>query len=157
MLKKILILFVLAGLLLSACGGTAPTAAPENPAEQEKPAAEQPAAEQPKPTEAPAAAAAPAEGETITVILPKHEADLVGFWPARIKEFEEQTGIKVTLINMSWDKVADKVLAEMAAGGEAYDVISSIMPGLPNSALPVGLNLWIATCLRISPKTWCLA
>jgi len=123
MLKKILILFVLAGLLLSACGGTAPTAAPEKPAEQEKPAAEQPAAEQPKPTEAPAAAAAPAEGETITVILPKHEADLVGFWPARIKEFEEQTGIKVTLINMSWDKVADKVLAEMAAGGEAYDVI----------------------------------
>jgi multiple sugar transport system substrate-binding protein len=119
MLKKILIVVVLAGLVLSACGGGPPTPAQEKPAEQPKQAEAPAATEAPKPTEPPAATGE----ETITVILPKHEADLVGFWPARIKEFETQTGIKVTLINMSWDKVADKVLAEMAAGGESYDVI----------------------------------
>ncbi|MFQ5854257.1 MAG: extracellular solute-binding protein [Anaerolineae bacterium] len=82
-----------------------------------------PPAAAPQPAEPAAPAEAPKPAEEITVILPKHEADLVGFWPARVKEFEEQTGIKVTLINMSWDKAADKVLAEMAAGGDAYDVI----------------------------------
>src|SRR4030042_5483911 len=119
MLKKILIVVVLAVLVLSACGGGPPTPAQEKPAEQPKQEEAPAVTEAPKPTEPPAATGE----ETITVILPQHEADLVGFWPARIKEFETQTGIKVTLINMSWDKVADKVLAEMAAGGESYDVI----------------------------------
>ena len=103
-------MLIVLSLLLSACGGAATTPAPK-------------ATEAPAAVEEPAATEEPAAGEEITVILPKHESDLVGFWPARIKDFEAETGIKVTLINMSWDKAADKILAEMAAGGSAYDVI----------------------------------
>lgn len=61
--------------------------------------------------------------ETITVIFPRHEADIVGAFPRRILDFTRETGIKVKLIQMGWDEVADKVIAEMAAGGDAYDVV----------------------------------
>ncbi|MDI6770651.1 MAG: sugar ABC transporter substrate-binding protein [Anaerolineales bacterium] len=84
----------------------------------------------PKPTVAPVATEPPAateapqpEAETITVIFPKHEADLTGAFEARIREFENQTGIKVELIQSDWDSVADRVLPEMATQGSAYDVI----------------------------------
>lgn len=59
----------------------------------------------------------------ITVIFPQHEADKIGAFPARVKEFTEQTGIKVNLIQLGWDEVADKVLPELASGGSAYDVV----------------------------------
>lgn len=59
----------------------------------------------------------------ITVIFPQHEADPLGAFPARVKEFTEQTGIKVNLIQMGWDAVADKVVPELASGGSAYDVV----------------------------------
>jgi multiple sugar transport system substrate-binding protein len=61
--------------------------------------------------------------EKITVIFPKHEMDTVGIFEAQTREFEELTGIKVELIQAEWDKTADKVIAEMSAGGSAYDVI----------------------------------
>jgi len=70
---------------------------------------------------------APAEeklaGQKITVIFPKHEMDTVGIFESQTREFEELTGIKVELIQAEWDKTADKIIAEMAAGGSAYDVI----------------------------------
>ena len=91
--------------LLTACG--APAAAPT---EEAAPAA----------TEAPPPAA---EGETITVIFPKHEADLGGAFEARIREFEKESGVKVELIQSDWDSVADRVLPEMATNGSAYDVV----------------------------------
>jgi ABC-type sugar transport system, periplasmic component len=59
----------------------------------------------------------------ITVIMPRHEMDLIGIWEKQTKEFEAQTGIKVEFIQMSWDEVADKVLTDLAAGGNSYDVI----------------------------------
>ncbi len=43
--------------------------------------------------EAPAAEAAPAAAEKITVIFPKHEADIKGAFEARIREFEKESGI----------------------------------------------------------------
>ena len=73
--------------------------------------------------------AAPAEaeeelaGQKITVIFPKHEMDTIGIWEAQTREFEKKTGIKVELIQAEWDKISDKVIAEMSAGGSAYDVI----------------------------------
>jgi multiple sugar transport system substrate-binding protein len=92
-----------------------------------QPQATQPAAPQVPPaqvTEAPVATEAPpAEGETITVIFPKHEADLAGAFEASIRQFEQESGIKVELIQSDWDSVADRVVPEMATGGSAYDVV----------------------------------
>ena len=51
-----------------------------------------------------------AQAETITVIFPKHEADLSGAFEARIREFEKQSGIKVELIQSDWDSVANRIL-----------------------------------------------
>ncbi len=59
----------------------------------------------------------------ITVIIPRHEMDLIGIWEKQTKEFESKTGVQVEFIQMSWDEVADKVLTDLAAGGSSYDVI----------------------------------
>jgi multiple sugar transport system substrate-binding protein len=61
--------------------------------------------------------------EKITVIMPRHEMDLIGLWEQQTAEFEQETGIEVEFIQMSWNEVADKVLADLAAGGNTYDVI----------------------------------
>jgi len=61
--------------------------------------------------------------ESITVIFPKHEADLSGAFASRVKEFEASSQIKVNLIQMGWDDVNNKLTAEMASGGSAYDVV----------------------------------
>ena len=62
-------------------------------------------------------------GSKITVLMPKHEMDTIGFYETKTREFEEETGIKVELINMGWDNVAERVTAEMTSGGSSYDVI----------------------------------
>ena len=62
-------------------------------------------------------------GETITVIFPKHEADLSGAFEGRVRAFEAQTGIKVELIQSDWDSVANRVVPEMASSGSSYDVV----------------------------------
>jgi len=63
-------------------------------------------------------------GESITVIMPRHEMDLIGLWEKQTKEFEKSTGIKVEFIQMSWDEVATKVTTDLAAGGSSsYDVV----------------------------------
>ncbi|MCR4657693.1 MAG: extracellular solute-binding protein [Lachnospiraceae bacterium] len=66
---------------------------------------------------------AAATGEKITVILPRHELDTIGFYEEKTREFEEATGIEVELILMSWDQVADRLTTDLAAGGGTYDVI----------------------------------
>jgi len=60
---------------------------------------------------------------TITVIFPKHEADLSGAFAARVKDFEAASKITVNLIQMGWDDVNNKLTAEMASGGSSYDVV----------------------------------
>ena len=60
---------------------------------------------------------------SITVIFPKHEADLSGAFAARVKEFEAVSKMKVNLIQMGWDDVNNKLTAEMASGGSSYDVV----------------------------------
>ncbi|HEY9594213.1 MAG TPA: sugar ABC transporter substrate-binding protein [Spirochaetia bacterium] len=61
--------------------------------------------------------------QSITVIFPKHEADLSGAFASRVKEFEAVSKIKVNLIQMGWDDVNNKLTAEMASGGSSYDVV----------------------------------
>lgn len=70
-----------------------------------------------------AALAATAFAQQITVIMPRHEMDLVGMWERQTEQFEDETGIDVEFIQMSWDEVANKVLTDLAAGGGTYDVI----------------------------------
>ena len=121
-MKKSLILMIVLGLTVVAAlllSGCAITPTPEQVVEEtvaveKEEEVIEPATPEPEPE---------AEAETITVIFPQHEADLVGAFEARIREFEDQTGIKVELIQADWDSVADRVVPEMATGGSAYDVV----------------------------------
>ncbi|HUI70934.1 MAG TPA: sugar ABC transporter substrate-binding protein [Spirochaetia bacterium] len=61
--------------------------------------------------------------QSITVIFPKHEADLSGAFAGRVREFEAASKITVNLIQMGWDDVNNKLTAEMASGGSSYDVV----------------------------------
>jgi len=62
--------------------------------------------------------------ESITVIMPRHEMDLIGIWEKQTKDFEKKTGIKVEFIQMSWDEVATKVTTDLTTGiKSSYDVI----------------------------------
>ena len=109
--------------VLTACG-TPATEAPK-PVEEATTAPVEAATAAPaevQPTAAPAAESA-ADAETITVIFPKHEADIKGAFEARIREFEKESGIKVELIQSDWDSVANRVVPELATGGSAYDVV----------------------------------
>lgn len=112
--------------ILAACGAPATEAPkPAEPATAEPAAATAaPAATTaPEATAAPADTSAPAAGEKITVIFPKHEADIKGAFEARIHEFEKESGIQVELIQSDWDSVANRVVPELATQGSAYDVV----------------------------------
>jgi len=62
-------------------------------------------------------------GTEITLIMPSHEADILGYFEKEAVEFERQTGIKVNVVSADWDHVADKVLPALAAGSSAYDIV----------------------------------
>lgn len=111
----IISIIIIASFVLAACAPAAEEPAAEEPAAEE-PAAEEPAAEEP-------AAEELAEGETITVLFPKHEADVKNAFDARIREFEAETGITVNLIQGDWESVANRVIPELATGGSAFDVV----------------------------------
>lgn len=59
----------------------------------------------------------------ITLIMPSHEADILGYFEKKAVEFERQTGTKVNIVSADWDHVADKVLPALAAGSSAYDIV----------------------------------
>lgn len=102
--------------VLSACGSPAAQAPATQASEAPAPATESPAVV--AATEVPAATS-----ESITVIFPKHEADIKGAFEARIREFEKESGITVNLIQSDWDSVANRVVPELATKGSAYDVV----------------------------------
>ncbi len=116
-MKKLTCLLLSLAMLLAlcACGGSGSPA----------PAAPQTPQQTPAPAQGGGAAAAQgaAEKEKITVILPRHELDTIGFYEEKTREFEQASGIEVELILMSWDQVADRLTTDLAAGGGTYDVI----------------------------------
>ncbi|NQS88716.1 extracellular solute-binding protein [Patescibacteria group bacterium] len=59
----------------------------------------------------------------ITLIMPSHEADILGYFEKKAVEFERQTGTKINIVSADWDHVADKVLPALAAGSSAYDIV----------------------------------
>lgn len=127
-MKKTNLMFILAvamifSLILSACG-TPATQAPAAPSGESYPAESSGNGAEAYPaTSAPAEAPAAAAGEEISVIFPKHEADVKGVFEARVREFEKESGIKVNLIQSDWDSVANRVVPELATKGSAYDVV----------------------------------
>jgi multiple sugar transport system substrate-binding protein len=126
-IKYFLVLTVIFVLILSACAQ--PTQAPA----PEEPAAEEPAAEEPMEEEA--AAEEPMEEEAAAE-EPMEEAPAVSelniFWaqwaPADYLQqignmYEEETGIKVNVIQEPWGSFGDVFFTEMAAGGDAWDMV----------------------------------
>ena len=63
------------------------------------------------------------ETETISVIVPRHELDTEGLIESHVREFEEEYGIKVELVNSAWDVCTDKIRTELSVGGSSYDVV----------------------------------
>ena len=119
--KHLLSLFVVLSLLLAACGGgAAPAAAP---------AAEQPAAATEAPTEAPTEAAAPADAAPAAAGAVTELKILWAQWdPADYLQeignlYEEQTGIKVTVVQEPWGSFYDRAFTEFAAKGDSWDMI----------------------------------
>ncbi|MDO4344069.1 MAG: sugar ABC transporter substrate-binding protein [Eubacteriales bacterium] len=64
-----------------------------------------------------------AEGESICVVVPRHELDSTGVIENKVRQFEEETGISVELINAAWDVCTDKIRTELSVGGSSYDVV----------------------------------
>jgi multiple sugar transport system substrate-binding protein len=116
--KHLLSIMVILSLLLAACGGGAPAA---------EPAAEAPAAEAPaEATKAPEAEAAPAEpaagGVTELKIL-WAQWDPADYLQEIGNLYEEQTGIKVEVVQEPWGSFYDRAFTEFAAKGDSWDMI----------------------------------
>lgn len=63
------------------------------------------------------------EAEKITVVVPRQELDTVGLVEKHVRDFEEESGIEVELINAAWDVCTDKIRTELSVGGSSYDVV----------------------------------
>jgi len=127
MSKKILLSFLLIlALALVACGGSDPTAEPaaEEPAAEE-PAAEEPAAEEP--AEEPAEEMAVDE---LTILWAQW--DPADYLQEVGNLYEEETGIKVNVLQEPWGSFGTLFNSEMAAQGTSYDMV-------------VGDSQWIGT------------
>ena len=103
--KTVLILALIAMLILSACATQTPA-----------PAADQPAAE----AEKPAAPAASGVKELNILWAQWSPADYL----AQVtKLYEQETGIKVNVIQEPWGSFGDRFFTEMAAKGSAWDMV----------------------------------
>ena len=109
---SILSCILIISVLLSACGAAATPA----PADTQAPAA-------------PAATAAPAkQGVTLNILV---EGGGHSLQQAIADKFTAQTGNKVNFIEVPYQEVYDKLVAEMAAGGSSYDVATVDVIWLP--------------------------
>ncbi|MGB6420420.1 MAG: extracellular solute-binding protein [Anaerolineales bacterium] len=110
-IKYLLVLTLVFVLILSACAQ--PTQAPVEEPAAEEPAAEEPAAEEP-------AAEAPAVSELNILWAQWDPAD---YLQQVANMYEEETGIKVNVIQEPWGSFGDRFFTEMAAGGDAWDMV----------------------------------
>jgi ABC-type glycerol-3-phosphate transport system substrate-binding protein len=106
-----------AALLVGACGGTAGSAEPE----QSGPIA----------SDAATGSAPPAGGGELNVLV---EGGGLQLQEAIGKKFEEATGTKVNFVEAPYAGVYEKLVAEMASGGSAYDVATLDVIWLPTFA-----------------------
>ncbi len=115
MLRKLAlpILLVLAMLILVACPAAAPAPAPAPAAEPA--AVEEPAAE-PAPVE-------PAAGGVTELNILWAQWDPADFLQQLVADYEAETGIKVNVIQEPWGTFSDRFFTEMAAEGDAWDMV----------------------------------
>ena len=113
MKKKLFLVIILVLLmgLLAACAQQPSTTEPAQPAQEEKPAAEQPAEEKP---------AEPAVKELNILWAQWDPAD---YLQQIGKLYEQETGIKVNVIQEPWGSFGDRFFTEMAAGGDSWDMV----------------------------------
>jgi multiple sugar transport system substrate-binding protein len=104
---QLLMLVVLLALVACGGGGGAPAPAGEQPA-AEKPAVEQPAAEKPAVDE-------------IKILWAQW--DPADYLQQIGNVYEQETGIKVTIVQEPWGSFGDRFFTEMAAGGDAWDMV----------------------------------
>ena len=126
-MKKLFAMLLVLAMVLSmaACGASAP-AATEAPAATQAPAAE-------KPTEAPAA-----EGSVYYLNF-KPEQDEA--WQKLAKEYEEKTGVKVTVLTAASGTYEETLMAEMG---------KTEAPTMFQVNGPVGLANWVDYCYDLS-------
>ena len=112
-------ILVVLTMVVAACGGAAtPTQAPAEQAPAEQAPAEQAPAEQ-----------APAEQALVDTSGVKELNILWAQWdPADylqqlVKDYEAETGVKVNIIQEPWGSFGDRFFTEMAAGGDAWDMV----------------------------------
>lgn len=130
-----LVILILIALVAAQCGGAAPTQAPaaEKPA-AEKPAAteekaaatEAPAAEKPAATEE-AAAEKPAGDKPFAgtqLTLASQTDQYVAAFRVLIPKFEEQTGIKITLDELGYVDLYQKLTADFVGKTANYDLMT---------------------------------
>jgi multiple sugar transport system substrate-binding protein len=120
MSKKLLLsLLLIVALALVACGGAEPT---EEPAVEE-PVAEEPVAEEPA-VEEPAAEEPAAEEPAVSEInILWAQWDPADFLQELGKTYEEETGIKINVIQEPWGSFGDLFFTEMAAQGDSWDMV----------------------------------
>ena len=119
LLIALLLIFVLA---LSACKPSAPPAEEAVAAEEAAPAEEEMAEEEAAPAEEEAAeeAAAPAVEEIKILWAQWDPAD---YLQQIGNMYEAETGIKVEIVQEPWGSFGDRFFTEMAAGGDAWDMV----------------------------------
>ena len=127
MFKKIVFLMMVLVLVLgvAACGGKAtpapePTAAPAAPAAAEPTKA--PEAPAPEPTKAPEAAA-PAAGDVKELTIQWAQWDPANYLQEIGNLYEQETGIKINVVQEPWGSYFQKVSAEWAARGTSFDMV----------------------------------
>lgn len=132
-LMLVLSLLVIGTMVLAACGGGQPTAAPAAPAAEEAAPTEAPAAEAPTeaPTEAPAAEAAPTEapaeeaapaadtGVALTIWADEQRAPILEDLGAK---FAEQTGVKLVVVQKAIGDIRSDFITA-APTGSGPDII----------------------------------
>lgn len=147
---QIFALFVIASMLITACGGAAteapaaeaPAAATEAPA-AEAPAAGEPAA-LPQGQELANAYAGMYDGTVVTMAGPFTDADAVIFENS-IKAFEEATGID---IQYEGSKEFEASITIRLDGGDAPDIVDFPQPGLLATAVKKGQAIDVSTVIN---------
>jgi multiple sugar transport system substrate-binding protein len=118
MIKKIApVLILILALVLTACAPAAPTEAPPAAETEAPPAAE---------TEAPPAAeteAPPAEGGVTELNILWAQWDPADYLQQIGNMYEQETGIKVNVIQEPWASFYDRFSTEMAAQGDTWDMV----------------------------------
>jgi multiple sugar transport system substrate-binding protein len=119
-MKRILfVLLVVLSLILVACGGTTT----ETPAATEPAAPAETGGEEAAPAETEEEAAAPSTSGINELNVLWAQWDPADYLQQIANMYEEETGIKVNIIQEPWGTFGDRFYAEMAAQGTAWDMV----------------------------------